>query len=164
MKLPFLSAPGLLLLATGACGRAGSVAPSTVPMPVVAVHQPVTAAGTAPVSMADRATPDEVVNTVVAVFGDSAVLRRGGAAVPADDPIWDIDVRSFETHERVEHYVGLFSNSAKERFVARLSRGTRYEPMIRAKLRASHWPAALHGSSARNVSLAKGARRTVPSR
>ncbi len=109
-------------------------------MPVVAVHKPVTAAGTSPVSMADRATPDEVVSTVVAVFGDSAVLRRGGAVLAADDPIWDIDVRSFETHERVEHYVGLFSNSAKERFVARLSRGTRYEPMIRAKLRASGMP------------------------
>lgn len=140
MKLPFLSAPVLLLLATGACGRAGSVAPRTVPMPVVAVHKPVTAAGTSAVSMADRATPDEVVSTVVAVFGDSAVLRRGGAVLAADDPIWDIDVRSFETHDRVEHYVGLFSNSAKERFVARLSRGTRYEPMIRAKLRASGMP------------------------
>ena len=109
-------------------------------MPVVAVHKPVTAAGTSAVPIADRATPDEVVSAVVAVFGDSAVLRRGGAAVAADDPIWDIDVRSFETDDRVEHYVGLFSNSAKERFVARLSRGTRYEPMIRAKLRASGMP------------------------
>ncbi|WP_411279386.1 transglycosylase SLT domain-containing protein [Gemmatimonas sp.] len=77
---------------------------------------------------------------MVAVFGDSAVLDRVNAARAADAPIWDIDVRSYETHDRVEHYVGLFSISAKERFLARLSRGTRYEPMIRAKLRASGMP------------------------
>jgi membrane-bound lytic murein transglycosylase D len=36
--------------------------------------------------------------------------------------------------------VGLFSIKAKNVFLARLSRGTRYEPMIRAKLRASGMP------------------------
>ena len=95
---------------------------------------------TASVPTTDRATPDEVVRTVVAVFGDSAVLNPVDSARAADNPIWDIDVRSYETHDRVEHYVGLFSNSGKERFLARLSRGTRYEPMIRAKLRASGMP------------------------
>ncbi len=136
MKHPLHSVPVLLLLATGACGRTGSVAPVTAPTPVTAPASPVPA--TAPT--VDRATPDEVVSTVVAVFGDSAVLRPVDSVGAADDPIWDIDVRSYETHDRVEHYVGLFSNSAKERFLARLSRGTRYEPMIRAKLRAGGMP------------------------
>ncbi|QJR34571.1 lytic transglycosylase domain-containing protein [Gemmatimonas groenlandica] len=140
MKLPFHFAPVLLLLATGACGRAGSVAPVTTPTPVAAKSAPVAATVTAPTAKADRATTDEVVSAVVAVFGDSAVLHPADSASIADDPIWDINVRSYETHDRVEHYVGLFSNSAKERFLARLSRGTRYEPMIRAKLRASGMP------------------------
>ncbi len=140
MKLPLRSAPVLWLLATGACGHAGSVAPVTTPTPAAATAKPVSAAAAATAPIADRATPDEVVSTVVAVFGDSAVLRPVDSASATDDPIWDIDVRSYETHDRVEHYVGLFSNSAKERFLARLSRGTRYEPMIRAKLRASGMP------------------------
>ena len=138
MTLPFSAAPILLLLATGACARAGSVAPVSTPKPATSTATPVAAPVALPI--ADRATPDEVVSTVVAVFGDSAVLRPVDAAGAADDPIWDIDVRSYETHDRVEHYVGLFSNSAKERFLARLSRGTRYEPMIRSKLRASRMP------------------------
>lgn len=140
MKLPFHSAPVLLLLVTGACGRAGQAAPVTAPTPVAVAPKPVASTVKASAPTADRATPDEVVSTVVAVFGDSAVLHPADSASAADDPIWDINVRSYETHDRVEHYVGLFSNSAKERFLARLSRGTRYEPMIRAKLRASGMP------------------------
>ena len=152
MRLPSLSVPILWLLAAGACARAGSVAPVTAPTPIAAapasvtapvtapVPSPMTATVSAPAASADRATPDEVVSTVVAVFGDSTVLRPVDSTSAADDPIWDIDVRSYETHDRVEHYVGLFSNSAKDRFLARLSRGTRYEPMIREKLRTSGMP------------------------
>ena len=156
MKLPSHSVPILWLLAAGACGRTGSVAPVAAPTPMAAapapapapapvrapapIPSPVASTDSALAASADRATPDEVVSTVVAVFGDSAVLRPVDSTSAADDPIWDMDVRSYETHDRVEHYVGLFSNSAKDRFLARLSRGTRYEPMIRAKLRASGMP------------------------
>ncbi|WP_434480999.1 transglycosylase SLT domain-containing protein [Gemmatimonas sp.] len=84
------------------------------------------------------ATTDDVVRAAVAVFGDSAVVAAADSAT--DEPTWDLDVRSYETHDRVEYYVDLFSNRAKERFTARMSRGTRYEPMIRAKLRASGMP------------------------
>ena len=140
MKFPFSSALVVVLFATGACGRAGQAAPVFAPSPVVAAPTPMVSAAKASVPAADRATPDEVVSTVVAVFGDSAVLLPVDSVSAADDPIWDIDVRSYETHDRVEHYVGLFSNRAKERFLSRLSRGTRYEPMIRAKLRASGMP------------------------
>ena len=57
------------------------------------------------------------------------------------EPRWDIEVRSYETVERVQHYVSMFtSGEARERFVDRLSHGTRYEPMIRAKMRAGDLP------------------------
>lgn len=87
---------------------------------------------------------DEVAKTVIAVFGDSTALQRA-PTVASDSvadraPVWDIDVRSFETHERVTYYVQMFTTTARERFNERLSRGTRYEPMIRAKLRAGGMP------------------------
>jgi membrane-bound lytic murein transglycosylase D len=55
-------------------------------------------------------------------------------------PTWDIDVRSYETFERVRHYVASFTGSSKGRFAERLSRGTRYEAMIREKLRRGGLP------------------------
>ena len=89
---------------------------------------------------------DELAKTVVAVFGDTAALRREPIVANGRDstlertPVWDIDVRSFETHERVTFYLQMFTTTARDRFTERLSRGTRYEPMIRAKLRASGMP------------------------
>jgi membrane-bound lytic murein transglycosylase D len=82
------------------------------------------------------ASRQQVVETAAAVFGDSAALLD----VPVAEPEWDLDVRTYETHERVTHYVNLFGSTARERTAARLSRGTRYEPMIRAKLRANGMP------------------------
>jgi len=111
--------------------------PSPAPESAVAVAV-APAPAPVPVPPVDPATPDEVVKTAVAVFGDStavAVADSTGA-----EPIWDLDVRAYETHDRVEHYVALFSTKARDRFESRLSRGTRYEPMIRAKLRASGMP------------------------
>jgi len=71
------------------------------------------------------------------MFGDSA------AAAPSDTaagPSWDIDVQSYASRTRVEHYVQYFSGPARERIEARLERGTRYEPMIRAAMRAGGLP------------------------
>ncbi len=75
----------------------------------------------------------EVAREVAAVFGDSTIVE-------VEAPSWDIDVRSYETHARVEHYVRVFTNGSRERLEDRLSRGTRYEPMIRAKFRAAGLP------------------------
>ena len=83
---------------------------------------------------------EDLTKVVAAVFGNP---EPGGvplvAAVDAE-PVWDMDVRSYEAHARVAHYIKLFSSSARDRFEARLSRGTRYEPMIRAKLRDGGLP------------------------
>jgi peptidoglycan lytic transglycosylase D len=70
----------------------------------------------------------------VELFGDSA-------SAPVDSaPSWDIDVHSYESTARVEHYVRLFTGSAKDHIETQLERGTRYEPMIRAKLREGGLP------------------------
>jgi len=119
-------------------------APAQPPMPLL---RPVVSAPTAASSSVDdrarriaSATDEELARTVVSVFGDTAALHPLAGPTPDAEPVWDIDVRSYETHERVTHYVQLFSTSARENFREQLSRGTRYEPMIRAKLRAGGMP------------------------
>ena len=84
--------------------------------------------------------PDSVLTRqAVAVFGDSAGSQPIDSAA-TEAPTWDIDVRSYETHRRVEYYVNAFRGSARDRFAARLEKGSRYEPMIRAKLRGANIP------------------------
>lgn len=57
---------------------------------------------------------------------------------------WDIDVRSWEEHDRVSRYVALFGGDWRRSFGEQLSRGTVYEPMIRAALRAEGLPEDLY--------------------
>lgn len=127
-----------VLVVLPACrGLRPTPVPSSV-APAPAVVAGVASAARVTPPPADPATPEEVVRTAIAVFGDSTAATVADSS--GEEPVWDIDVRSYETHDRVEHYVELFSNKARERFQSRLSRGTRYEPMIRAKLRASGMP------------------------
>ena len=79
------------------------------------------------------------------LFGDSAAPAARPAehdSAASDDaaPSWDIDVRSYESTDRVEHYVQMFSGPARERIAARLDVGSRYEPMIRAAMRDGGLP------------------------
>lgn len=84
----------------------------------------------------------EVARRAIDIFGDSLIL----VPPPAFDsstgpaPSWDIDVRSYETQDRVAHYVDVFSGRAKERIADQLERGSRYEPMIRARMKAGGLP------------------------
>lgn len=87
-------------------------------------------------------TSSQVIRQAVAVFGDSIappVMDSGAAEVDAS-ATWDIDVHSFESQARVEHWVRLLAGPARERFGQQLQRGLRYEPMLRAKLRAGGIP------------------------
>jgi membrane-bound lytic murein transglycosylase D len=78
----------------------------------------------------------DVTHEAVKIFGDSL------ATVPAapEAPKWDIDVRSFETHNRVVYFVGRFSGPSGDRFAGELARGGRYEPIIRRKMHAAGMP------------------------
>lgn len=84
-------------------------------------------------------TPLEVAKRAADVFGDPLILNRPAATATAE-PTWDMDVRSYETQDRVAYYVNMFTGRSKERIAERLERGTRYEPMIRAKMRAGGLP------------------------
>ncbi len=119
--------------------------PASAPYPVAQSQSQVPLSGDSaslPPSAADSALSgliaepsDELLaRTVTAVFGDSVIPEVSA------EPSWDIDVRSYEAHNRVTHYVQLFSGTGRDRFAARLSRGTRYEPMIRSKFKAAGLP------------------------
>jgi membrane-bound lytic murein transglycosylase D len=84
-----------------------------------------------------KVTAADVSTETVLVFGDSAPPVTVAAVTPGAPrgPVWDIDVRSYETLARVEDYVRIFSGRAKDVFSTALQRQTRYGPMIRERLR-----------------------------
>ncbi len=143
---------GLAIVTLGVAGCAptrGAAPLAAAPEPAHAVDETTDsaarAARVAPASTAPSARDSvivsaaEVAREAAKVFGDSAPPTLtdvpGGSTTT-----WDIDVRSFAGQERVAHFVGLFAGEARERFTRRLSRGTRYDAMIRAKLRAGKIP------------------------
>src|SRR5690242_4543779 len=86
----------------------------------------------------------DVTKRAIDVFGDSLGDAPPAKSDSIEEPTWDMDVRSYETQERVAHYVAMFTGRAKDRITERLQRGTRYEPMIRAKLKAGRQPEDLY--------------------
>jgi membrane-bound lytic murein transglycosylase D len=70
------------------------------------------------------------------------VMQAGAPRIAdsASGPTWDMDVRSYESQDRVQYYIGLFTGKARERITERLDRGSRYESMIRSALRAGGVP------------------------
>jgi membrane-bound lytic murein transglycosylase D len=82
--------------------------------------------------------PHEVTGEALKIFGDSIGVQ---AEEPVDaEPTWDIDVRSYETHERVAYFIDRYQHSARHSFAKWLARGGRYEPMIRSKLHDAGLP------------------------
>jgi membrane-bound lytic murein transglycosylase D len=123
-----------------ACGRGAE--PELQVVPNAAPQQ--MGGATAPATVTSNALDQRTAE----LFGDA---MRLDAALPVtldsvevaggdDSPAFDLDVRSFETYDRVRHYVSIFSGPAKGRIEDRLSDGTRYEAMIRSKLRAGSLP------------------------
>jgi membrane-bound lytic murein transglycosylase D len=138
--------PCLIVLAAGlvGCTTPAPMVVRVVPLPAEA--SPAGAAGAVQQGAPADSSPllvaaDEVSRRTAELFGATAVpdpVEDSDAPPPA--PSWDIEVRSYETLSRVEHFVRLFSGSARERISDRLSRGTAYEPMIRQALREGGLP------------------------
>jgi len=81
---------------------------------------------------------------------DEAVLEALDEAHPADDadegplpptPVsWDIDVDTYNSHDRVQYYLDFFQTKGRERMGIWLARMPRYEGMIRAHLQQAGLP------------------------
>jgi membrane-bound lytic murein transglycosylase D len=133
----FASALALLVLTT-ACQSS-----RRAPDGAIAPHP--TASDTARITGADDGSPEtelppdvpaapEVTAEALRLFGDTA------APSEPHEPTWDIDVHSYETHDRVAYYVKRFTGGARHLFAKQISEGTRYEPMIRSKLQGAGLP------------------------
>src|SRR5690348_1393934 len=106
---------------------------------------PVRAAAPAPTTNdSSKVSASEVSQRAAEVFGDSgsATLKvaTNADSSAGEAPSWDIDVHSYETTSRVQHYLHVFSGSARADIIAQLEQGSQYEPMIRAKMRAGGLP------------------------
>lgn len=75
-----------------------------------------------------------------AEVGEVASLEEGDATRVEAAPSWDISVAPYASHDRVEFYLARYTGPARSWVAERLARGTRYEPMIREKLRAAGLP------------------------
>lgn len=134
----------LLVLCLAAC--AGSQARA----PIAQMPAPTPAATAGPrASIATSATPDarpdaatpaatvrseDVEREAVRLFGPEGRDIVGAA------PTFDIDVTSYAANRRVLQYLEFFQVDARDRFAIWLSRLSRYEGMIRERLRAKGLP------------------------
>jgi membrane-bound lytic murein transglycosylase D len=120
---------------------AQQAAAASQPAPAPSAANAATAAPANAMSDTVLVSAKEVTRRAADVFGDTAVAEVSANVDSAvAGPSWDIDVRSYQSTARVEHYVRFFTGPAKEHIASRLERGTRYEPMIRAKMRAGGLP------------------------
>lgn len=138
----------VLLLSVGCSFRTGAASgPASSPTPVAAADS----AGVQPLGAPDATPRDSVAGPVVtdsdvvtraaAIFdGVPAVAPSGGPMVADARATWDIDVRSYETHQMVAQYVGIFTGRARDYMERSMSRGTRYDAMLRRKFRESGLP------------------------
>ncbi|MEO7998025.1 MAG: transglycosylase SLT domain-containing protein [Gemmatimonadaceae bacterium] len=139
----FIAALGFAASACHSPATKPTVVPTAAPAsPTVSAESAPTYTTAAQATASDTAVikSAEVARTVVGVFGDTASIAPLIDAIPSSGPTWDIDVRSYEGQERVAFYVNLFTQSSRNRFQEKLRQGTRYEPMIRAKLKAGGIP------------------------
>jgi len=141
-----LAAAAVLLIGLGACAptlRGPAVAPAAAPDPGangLAISASFADPGGTDADAADWA--DAALGRPGTVDGGplSAADVRAALDASTTADVWDIAVLPYASNDRVAHYVDVFSGRARDYFAERLRRGTRYEPMIRGKLRAAGMP------------------------
>ncbi|HUF36379.1 MAG TPA: transglycosylase SLT domain-containing protein [Gemmatimonadales bacterium] len=135
MKRLLLVCSGLLAL--GGCAPGLPPAPPVIPL---ALHDSMiplidpSVAGDA-VTSADAEVLDELAGSVP---DDAVVPAFDGSQVR-----WDIDVRTYADHPRVQYYLRYFKGQARGRMAVLLDRGARFESMIRARFEAEGLPGDL---------------------
>ena len=135
-------APAPVAVSTPTDGH-GSTARVTAAGDTTARSQPAPVAAAATAADSSKVTASEVSRRAAEVFGDigAAPKPTGSSDSSAGEgPSWDIDVHSYETTSRVQHYLRVFSGSARSDIIAQLEQGSQYESMIRAKMRAGGLP------------------------
>jgi membrane-bound lytic murein transglycosylase D len=71
------------------------------------------------------------------------VAAEVGPNALADAVTWDIDVATYNSHDRVRYYLDFFQTRGRERMSIWLTRMPRYEAMIRERLQRENLPGDL---------------------
>ena len=119
----------------GACAPSLPHAPSVAPI-VAPVHDSLspTTVGSLPGQAPDAELLDGLASSTAG--GDVAALG-------AEDVSWDIDVSTYASHPRVQHYLSYFRAMPANLLATVLERGARYESMIRQRFEAEGLPGDL---------------------
>ena len=143
---------------TGCAGRSG---PASSPEPLPAVletpsrQQPDPRSRTANSATDSLGSPIEAeiaaeLETAADSVADEEALEELASELPPSGeeaaPVgttWDIDVETYNDHDRVQHYLDFFTGHGRERMAIWLERLPRYEEMIRARLAEHELPGDL---------------------
>ncbi len=124
------------LLALAGC--APSIPPAPV-FPTVAPNQTSPLLNIELSSTGQDAAADAALNDLSDAAPDSRLVPEFGA----DEISWDIDVRTFASHPRVQYYLDYFQGVSRAGMKVFLTRGARYEAMIRSRFEAEGLPGDL---------------------
>ncbi|MGZ8397930.1 MAG: LysM peptidoglycan-binding domain-containing protein [Gemmatimonadales bacterium] len=130
-----------LILWTNLLALAGC-APSILPAPQFTA----TAPAPDPLLMSVEASSAGHDAAADAALNDLSDAEPDSRVVPefsADEISWDIDVRTFASHPRVQYYLNYFQGVSRTGMQVFLTRGARYEKMIRSRLEQEGLPGDL---------------------
>jgi membrane-bound lytic murein transglycosylase D len=125
------------LLALAGCARALPPAPTGIAaVPAIpGIRYP----GVGPSSPRPNVTADAAVNDLADAAPDSRIVPE----FDGEEIRWDIDVRTFADHPRVQYYLDHFQGVSRAGMNVFLARGSRYEGMIRERFEAEGLPGDL---------------------
>ena len=124
------------LLALAGCS------PSIPPAPVIPAVSPIPTSPLLNVEVpppGHDAAADAALNDLSDAAPDSRVVPEFGA----HEVSWDIDVRTFASHPRVQYYLNYFREVSHTGMKVFLTRGARFEMMIRSRFEAEGLPGDL---------------------
>jgi peptidoglycan lytic transglycosylase D len=111
------------------------------PAPIVVARQDSSVAATDSTLAAATVRTEDVEREAVRLFGPEGREIVGAKAASEESaPTYDIDVTSYAANRRVLEYLEFFQVDARDRMAIWLSRLSRYEGMIRDRLRAKGLP------------------------
>ncbi len=120
------------------------------PKPVVVVAPPAVALSSLPI-IESRPTLQPSIDLLDDEASRQMIELLGATLVPTPKPdsaelsiSSDLEILSYTSNDRVEFFIDAFTGRSRVQTLAFLSRGTRFEPMIRAKLRAAEMPEDLY--------------------
>jgi membrane-bound lytic murein transglycosylase D len=125
------------ILALAGCARALPPAPTGIA--AVSAIPGVRIPDAAVSSSNPELAADATLNDLADATPDSRVVP----AFDANEISWDIDVRTFADHPRVQYYLDYFRSVSRTGMSVFLERGARYEPMIRRRFEAEGLPGDL---------------------